>query len=130
MSNYVVVNVPQCSLLHGYAIYDIFVADIVGYNLVLPPKWNPAYATAGDILCSSLGAPANWSQLLLIIADLLRISVSVAYTVYTIFVSSCWILCVLVHGHVTIIFVVSVGLSVCLSVCLFVCLCRVFLSRL
>jgi len=32
----------------------------------------------------------------------------------------------LVHGQVTIIFVVSVGLSVCL----FVCLCRVFLSRL
>jgi len=32
----------------------------------------------------------------------------------------------LVHGQVTIIFVVSV----CLSVCLFVCLCRVFLSRL
>jgi len=30
--------------------------------------------------------------------------------------------CVLVHGQVTIIFVVSVGLSVCLSVCLFVCL--------
>jgi len=29
----------------------------------------------------------------------------------------------LVHGQVTIIFVVSVGLSVCLSVCLFVCLC-------
>ena len=27
----------------------------------------------------------------------------------------------LVHGQVTIIFVVSVGLSVCLSVCLFVC---------
>jgi len=27
---------------------------------------------------------------------------------------------VLVHGQVTIIFVVSVGLSVCLSVCLFV----------
>jgi len=27
----------------------------------------------------------------------------------------------LVHGRVTIIFVVSVGLSVCLSVCLFVC---------
>ena len=36
----------------------------------------------------------------------------------------------LVHVQVTIIFVVSVGLSVCLSVCLFVCLCRVFLSRL
>ena len=36
---------------------------------------------------------------------------------------------VLVHGQVTIIFVVSVGLSVCLSVCLFVCLCGVFLSR-
>jgi len=34
----------------------------------------------------------------------------------------------LVHGQVTIIFVVSVGLSVCLSVCLFVCLCRVFFS--
>jgi len=33
---------------------------------------------------------------------------------------------VLVHGQVTIIFVVSVGLSVCQSVCL----CRVFLSRL
>jgi len=33
---------------------------------------------------------------------------------------------ILVHGQVTIIFVVSVGLSVCLSVCL----CRVFLSRL
>jgi len=33
---------------------------------------------------------------------------------------------ILVHGQVTIIFVVSV----CLSVCLFVCLCRVFLSRL
>jgi len=33
---------------------------------------------------------------------------------------------VLVHGQVTIIFVVSVGLSVCL----FVCLCRVCLSRL
>jgi len=32
----------------------------------------------------------------------------------------------LVHGQVTIIFVVSVGLSVCLSVCF----CRVFLSRL
>jgi len=32
----------------------------------------------------------------------------------------------LVHGQVTIIFVVSV----CLYVCLFVCLCRVFLSRL
>jgi len=32
----------------------------------------------------------------------------------------------LVHGQVTIIFVVSVGLSVCL----FVCLCRVFLSSL
>jgi len=32
----------------------------------------------------------------------------------------------LVHDQVTIIFVVSVGLSVCL----FVCLCRVFLSRL
>ena len=32
----------------------------------------------------------------------------------------------LVHGQVTIIFVVSV----CLFVCLFVCLCRVFLSRL
>jgi len=32
----------------------------------------------------------------------------------------------LVHGQVTIIFVVSV----CLSVCLCVCLCRVFLSRL
>jgi len=28
----------------------------------------------------------------------------------------------LVHGQVTIIFVVSVGLSVCLSVCLFACL--------
>jgi len=28
---------------------------------------------------------------------------------------------ILVHGQVTIIFVVSVGLSVCLSVCLFVC---------
>ena len=28
--------------------------------------------------------------------------------------------CILVHGQVTIIFVVSVGLSVCLSVCLFV----------
>ena len=27
----------------------------------------------------------------------------------------------LVHGQVTIIFVVSVGLSVCLSVCMFVC---------
>jgi len=27
----------------------------------------------------------------------------------------------LVHGQVTIIFVVSVGLSICLSVCLFVC---------
>jgi len=27
----------------------------------------------------------------------------------------------LVHGQVTIIFVVPVGLSVCLSVCLFVC---------
>jgi len=39
-------------------------------------------------------------------------------------------LAVLVHGQVTIIFVVSVGLSVCLFVCLFVCLCRVFLSRL
>ena len=33
---------------------------------------------------------------------------------------------ILVHGQVTIIFVVSVGLSVCL----FVCLCRVFLIRL
>jgi len=33
---------------------------------------------------------------------------------------------ILVHGQVTIIFVVSVGLSLCL----FVCLCRVFLSRL
>ena len=32
----------------------------------------------------------------------------------------------LVHGQVTIIFVVTVGLSVCL----FVCLCRVFLGRL
>jgi len=32
----------------------------------------------------------------------------------------------LVHGQVTIIFVVSV----CLFVCLFVCLCRVLLSRL
>jgi len=32
----------------------------------------------------------------------------------------------LVHGQVTIIFVVSV----CLSICLSVCLCRVFLSRL
>ena len=32
----------------------------------------------------------------------------------------------LVHGQVTIIFVVSVYLSVCM----FVCLCRVFLSRL
>jgi len=32
---------------------------------------------------------------------------------------------VLVHGQVTIIFVVSVCLS-----CLFVCLCRLFLSRL
>jgi len=31
-------------------------------------------------------------------------------------------LLLLVHGQVTIIFVVSVGLSVCLSVCLFVCL--------
>jgi len=31
----------------------------------------------------------------------------------------------LVHGQMTIIFVVSV----CLFVCLFVCLCRVFLSR-
>jgi len=28
---------------------------------------------------------------------------------------------ILVHGQVTIIFVVSVGFSVCLSVCLFVC---------
>ena len=28
---------------------------------------------------------------------------------------------ILVHGQVTIIFVVSVGLSVCLFVCLFVC---------
>jgi len=37
---------------------------------------------------------------------------------------------VLVHGQVTIIFVVSVCLFVCLSVCLSVCLCRVFLSRL
>jgi len=33
---------------------------------------------------------------------------------------------ILVHGQVTITFVVSVGLSVCL----FVCLCRVFLNRL
>jgi len=32
----------------------------------------------------------------------------------------------LVHGEVTIIFVVSV----CLSVCLYVCLCWVFLSSL
>ena len=43
----------------------------------------------------------------------------------------CLMLCghgvsLLVHGQVTIIFVVSVGLSVCL----FVCLCRVLLSRL
>jgi len=36
----------------------------------------------------------------------------------------------LVHGQVTIIFVVSVCSFVCLSVCLSVCLCRVFLSRL
>ena len=36
----------------------------------------------------------------------------------------------LVHGQVTIIFLVSVGLFVCLSVCLSVCLCKVFLSRL
>jgi len=36
----------------------------------------------------------------------------------------------LVHGQVTIIFVVSVCLFVCLSVCLFVCFCTVFLSRL
>jgi len=28
---------------------------------------------------------------------------------------------ILVHGQVTIIFVVSVGLSVCMYVCLFVC---------
>ena len=35
----------------------------------------------------------------------------------------------LVHGQVTIIFVVSVCLSLCLFVYLFVCLCRVFLSR-
>jgi len=36
----------------------------------------------------------------------------------------------LVHGQVTIIFVVSVGLFVCLSVCLFVCLfvCAEFFS--
>jgi len=32
-----------------------------------------------------------------------------------------WFLLLLVHGQVTIIFVVSVGLSVCLFVCLFVC---------
>jgi len=38
--------------------------------------------------------------------------------------------CVLVHGQVTFIFVVSVCLSACLFVCLSVCLCRVFLSRL
>ena len=35
--------------------------------------------------------------------------------------ASAHILVVLVHGQVTIIFVVSVGLSVCLFVCLFVC---------
>jgi len=34
----------------------------------------------------------------------------------------CSLMCILVHGQLTIIFVVSVGLSVCL--------CRVFLSRL
>jgi len=38
----------------------------------------------------------------------------------------CFSFHILVHGQVTIIFVVSVGLSVCLSVCL----CRVFISRL
>ena len=36
----------------------------------------------------------------------------------------------LVHGQVTIIFVVSVCLSVCLFACLSVCLCRVFLCHL
>jgi len=36
------------------------------------------------------------------------------------------LVCFLVHGQGTIIFVVSVGLSVYV----FVCLCRVFLSRL
>ena len=43
---------------------------------------------------------------------------------------SCWRTgraAVLTHGQVTIIFVVSVGLSVCLFVC---AMCRVFLSRL
>ena len=40
------------------------------------------------------------------------------------------VLRVLVHGQVTIIFVVSVGLSVCFLVCLFVCLfvCAEFFS--
>ena len=40
------------------------------------------------------------------------------------------LIAILVHGQVTIIFVVSVGLSVCVSVCLFVCLfvCAEFFS--
>jgi len=41
-------------------------------------------------------------------------------TPYTVTKPGFSFLCLLVHGQVTIIFVVSVGLSVCLFVCLFV----------
>ena len=39
----------------------------------------------------------------------------------SLFTSNNFLSIFLVHGQVTIIFVMSVGLSVCLSVCLFVC---------
>ena len=49
---------------------------------------------------------------------------------YLLFVAFCQrvVVNILVHGQVTIIFVVC--LSVCLFVCLSVCLCGVFLSHL
>ena len=52
-------------------------------------------------------------------------------TAATVMFSSCGQNFILVHGQVTIIFVVSVGLSVCLFICLFVCLflCAEFLNH-
>jgi len=107
--------------------YLMWVVDIVLTTwLVIGAAFLPLVSFAGSKRIRLMGSPVRAPGRN---APLIHLLISALYII-CLFISYAFplipFLHFLVHGQVTIIFVVSVGLSVCL----FVCLCRVFLSRL
>jgi len=130
-------------------IFDWCVPDPGSVNVMLLPRWPPCAGTgvrlwlAGQnhpLLSGSSISWGNWSNVFPVCTAVMFMHASDWNNVFQQCWTSIWytamrcknkfIGTLLVHGQVTIIFVVSVCLSVCLFVCLSVCLCRVFFSRL